>query len=167
MADALGPAGDLVQADVHLARGDTKALWGDVAGAVVGGGIAVGRANAIAAAPLTLGTSLGFAVGCYAAGWAGSQIAQMPFSWTCCPSVQAGGSEGRRRVRQVGVSLQRQALAKRLLTTTHVFGVLGVVLSAALLIMGMITGGLTVLAMTVLFWGGAVIATRAAAKRQV
>ncbi|MFJ8948106.1 hypothetical protein ACIRG4_33530 [Streptomyces sp. NPDC102395] len=70
-------------------------------------------------------------------------------------------------MRQVGVSIQRQALAKRLLTTTHVFGVLGVVLSAALLIMGMIAGGLTVLAMTVLFWGGAVIAARAAAKRQV
>ncbi|WP_434097401.1 RHS repeat-associated core domain-containing protein [Streptomyces massasporeus] len=80
VADALGPAGDLVQAGVHLAQGDTKALWGDVAGAVVGGGIAVGCASAVVAAPLTLGTSLGFAVGCYAAGWAGSQIAQMPFS---------------------------------------------------------------------------------------
>lgn len=70
-------------------------------------------------------------------------------------------------MREVGVPLQRRALAKRLLITTHVFGVLGVVLSAALLIMGMIAGGLTVLAMTVLFWGGAVIAARAAKKRQV
>ncbi|MGW0548098.1 hypothetical protein [Streptomyces altiplanensis] len=70
-------------------------------------------------------------------------------------------------MRQVGVSLQRQALAKRLLITTHVFGVLGVVFSAALLIMGMIAGGLTVLAMTALFWGGAVVSARARAKRQL
>ncbi|MFI1001381.1 hypothetical protein ACIP10_02575 [Streptomyces galbus] len=70
-------------------------------------------------------------------------------------------------MRQVGVPLQRQALAKRLLMTTHVFGVVGVVLSAVLLAMGMTAGGLTVLAMTVLFWGGAVIATRATARREV
>ncbi|MFB7931967.1 RHS repeat-associated core domain-containing protein [Streptomyces sp. NPDC056039] len=42
LADALGPVGDVVQGGVHLAQGDTKALWGDVAGAIVGGGIAVG-----------------------------------------------------------------------------------------------------------------------------
>ncbi|MGW0548099.1 RHS repeat-associated core domain-containing protein [Streptomyces altiplanensis] len=80
VADALGPAGDLIQGGVHLAQGDTKALWGDVAGALVGGGIAVGCASAVVAAPLTLGASLGFAAGCYAASWAGSQIAQMPFN---------------------------------------------------------------------------------------
>jgi RHS repeat-associated protein len=30
---ALGPVGDVIQAGVHLKEGDTKALWGDVAGA--------------------------------------------------------------------------------------------------------------------------------------
>lgn len=80
VADALGSAGDLAQAGVHLARRETKALWGDVAGTVVGGGIAVACASAVVAAPLTLGSSLGFTVGCYAASWAGSQIAQIPFS---------------------------------------------------------------------------------------
>ncbi|MFD3973927.1 RHS repeat-associated core domain-containing protein [Streptomyces cyaneofuscatus] len=78
--DALGPAGDLIQAGQHLAEGDTKALWGDVAGAVTGGGVSVYCASAVVAAPLTLGASLGFAAGCYAAGWAVSQIAQMPFN---------------------------------------------------------------------------------------
>ncbi|MFD3515441.1 RHS repeat-associated core domain-containing protein [Streptomyces sp. NPDC058657] len=78
--DALGPVGDLIQAGQHLAEGDTKALWGDVAGAVVGGGIGTACGSMMLAAPLTLGASLGFGLGCYAASWAGSQIAQMPFS---------------------------------------------------------------------------------------
>uniref|UniRef100_UPI0005166658 RHS repeat-associated core domain-containing protein n=1 Tax=Streptomyces purpeochromogenes TaxID=1464077 RepID=UPI0005166658 len=76
----LGPAGDLIQAGQHLAEGDTKALWGDVAGAVTGGGVATYCASAVVAAPLTLGASLGFAAGCYAASWAVSQIAQIPFN---------------------------------------------------------------------------------------
>ncbi|RAJ76903.1 RHS repeat-associated protein [Streptomyces sp. PsTaAH-137] len=80
LVDALGPVGDLVQAGVHLAEGDTKALWGDVAGAVVGGGIAAACGSMVLAAPLTLGASVGFALGCYGASWAGSQIAAMPFS---------------------------------------------------------------------------------------
>uniref|UniRef100_UPI000515E6BC RHS repeat-associated core domain-containing protein n=1 Tax=Streptomyces californicus TaxID=67351 RepID=UPI000515E6BC len=78
--DVLGPAGDLIQAGQHLAEGDTKALWGDVAGAVTGGGVATYCASAVVAAPLTLGASLGFAAGCYAASWAVSQIAQIPFN---------------------------------------------------------------------------------------
>jgi uncharacterized protein RhaS with RHS repeats len=36
-ADALGPAGDIGQGIGHLIEGDTKALWGDVAGVVAGG----------------------------------------------------------------------------------------------------------------------------------
>ena len=78
--DALGPIGDLVQAGSHLAEGDTKALWGDVAGfaaGVVAGGLC-GAAVAVTAAP-TLGTSLGATAGCYAISWSASQIAQMPF----------------------------------------------------------------------------------------
>ncbi|MFD3515442.1 hypothetical protein [Streptomyces sp. NPDC058657] len=63
--------------------------------------------------------------------------------------------------------MQRQALAKRLLTATYVFGVLGVILSIALLFMGMTAGGLTVLAMTVLFVGWAVIGARVNKKNQL
>ncbi|MFI1470548.1 hypothetical protein [Streptomyces wuyuanensis] len=63
--------------------------------------------------------------------------------------------------------LQRQALARRLMIATHIFGVLGVVLSAALLIMGMVAGGVTVLAMTVLLWGGAVFSGRRRNRRQL
>ena len=80
LVDALGPVGDVIQAGAHLAEGDTKALWGDVAGAVAGGGIGMACGSMALAAPLTLGASAGFALGCYAASWAGSQIAQMPFS---------------------------------------------------------------------------------------
>ncbi|MFH8881173.1 RHS repeat-associated core domain-containing protein [Streptomyces californicus] len=58
--DVLGPAGDLIQAGQHLAERDTKALWGDVAGAVTEGGVATYCASAVVAAPLTLGASLGF-----------------------------------------------------------------------------------------------------------
>ncbi|MEU0235989.1 MULTISPECIES: RHS repeat-associated core domain-containing protein [unclassified Streptomyces] len=74
--DALGNAGDLIGAGVHLAQGDTRALWGDVAGLVVGGlaTTACGAAVAATAAP-TLGTSLGATVGCYAIGWSAGQIA--------------------------------------------------------------------------------------------
>ncbi|WP_406251395.1 RHS repeat-associated core domain-containing protein [Streptomyces cyaneofuscatus] len=56
------------------------ASWGDVAGAVTGEGVSVHCASAVVAAPLTLGASLGLAAGCYAAGWAVSQISQIPFN---------------------------------------------------------------------------------------
>ncbi|MFJ6725384.1 RHS repeat-associated core domain-containing protein [Streptomyces sp. NPDC091281] len=72
--DALGPVGDLIQAGSHLAEGDTRALWGDVAGfaagafvavtceaVMLGGSIATGGASAIA----------GQAV-CYAGAWGAS-----------------------------------------------------------------------------------------------
>ncbi|MFF3331977.1 hypothetical protein ACFYWX_20840 [Streptomyces sp. NPDC002888] len=54
VADALGPAGDLTTGTAHLFQGDAKALWGDVAGVVVGGlaGAACGTAVA-ASAPAT------------------------------------------------------------------------------------------------------------------
>ncbi|KUH35221.1 RHS repeat-associated core domain-containing protein [Streptomyces kanasensis] len=76
VADALGPAGDLVTGGIHLAEGDTRALWGDVAGVVAGGlaGAACGAAVAATAAP-TLGGSLGAAAGCYAVSWSVGQIA--------------------------------------------------------------------------------------------
>lgn len=78
--DALGPIGDLVQAGSHLAEGDTKALWGDVAGFAAGAvaGALCGAAVGVTAAP-TLGASIGAAAGCYAISWSASQIAQMPF----------------------------------------------------------------------------------------
>ncbi|MEU8470574.1 RHS repeat-associated core domain-containing protein [Streptomyces sp. NPDC029006] len=76
VADALGPAGDLVQAGVHLAQGDTKGLWGDVAGVVAGGlagGLCLGVASALA--PETAGISLGGSLGCAAISWSAGQIA--------------------------------------------------------------------------------------------
>ncbi|MCX4414940.1 DUF6531 domain-containing protein [[Kitasatospora] papulosa] len=76
VADALGPIGDVATGSVHLAQGDTKALWGDVAGVVVGGaaGALCGAAVAASAGP-TLGGSLGAAAGCYAISWSAGQIA--------------------------------------------------------------------------------------------
>ncbi|MFG2923223.1 RHS repeat-associated core domain-containing protein [Streptomyces sp. NPDC048305] len=76
VADALGPVGDLATGGIHLAQGDTKALWGDVAGVVAGGlaGAACGAAVAATAAP-TLGGSLGASAGCYAISWSVGQIA--------------------------------------------------------------------------------------------
>ncbi len=67
VADALGPIGDVATGSFHLAQGDTKALWGDVAGVVVGGaaGALCGAAVAASAGP-TLGGSLRAAAGCYA-----------------------------------------------------------------------------------------------------
>ena len=74
--DALGTVGDAVSGVAHLAQGDTRALWGDVAGVVVGGlaGAACGAAVA-ASAPATLGGSLGATAGCYAISWSAGQIA--------------------------------------------------------------------------------------------
>ncbi|MFI0242339.1 RHS repeat-associated core domain-containing protein [Streptomyces sp. NPDC016845] len=76
VADAPGPVGDLVTGGVHLARGDTRALWGDVAGVVAGGlaGAVCGAAVA-ASAPATLGGSLGASAGCYAISWSVGSIA--------------------------------------------------------------------------------------------
>lgn len=68
-------------------------------------------------------------------------------------------------MREVEAPLQRQALVRKWMFTTHVFGVLGVAFSAFLLIMGMVAGGLTVLAMTVLFWGGTAASVRAGRKK--
>ncbi|MFF2858856.1 RHS repeat-associated core domain-containing protein [Streptomyces rubiginosohelvolus] len=81
VADALGPIGDVGTGIAHLAEGDMKALWGDVAGVVVGGIAAVGCATAVGAtAALTLGTSLGATAGCYAISWSSGQIASNPVS---------------------------------------------------------------------------------------
>ncbi|MFF8556455.1 RHS repeat-associated core domain-containing protein [Streptomyces sp. NPDC015501] len=76
VADALGPIGDVATGAVHLAQGDTKALWGDVAGVVAGGvaGALCGAAVAASAGP-TLGGSLGATAGCYAISWSAGQIA--------------------------------------------------------------------------------------------
>ncbi|WP_455567272.1 RHS repeat-associated core domain-containing protein [Streptomyces cinereoruber] len=74
--DALGNAGDLIGAGANLVQGDTRALWGDVAGFVVGGLAATACGAAVAAAaPPTLGTSLGATAGCYVIGWSAGQIA--------------------------------------------------------------------------------------------
>ncbi|MFD6618761.1 RHS repeat-associated core domain-containing protein [Streptomyces albidoflavus] len=76
VADALGPAGDLVTGGIHLAQGDTQALWGDVAG-VVAGGLAGGGCLAVAGAlaPATAGISLSASLECAAIGWSAGQIA--------------------------------------------------------------------------------------------
>lgn len=63
-------------------------------------------------------------------------------------------------MRQVGVPLQRQSLLKRLLATSHIFGFLGVILSIALLAMGMTAGGLTVLGITLATWIAATLSAR-------
>ncbi|WP_411082020.1 hypothetical protein [Streptomyces sp. cmx-18-6] len=68
-------------------------------------------------------------------------------------------------MRQAGVPLERRTLLKRLLVTSHVFGFLGVVLSIALLALGMTAGGLTVLGLTVATWGGATLSARARERR--
>ncbi|MEV4999382.1 RHS repeat-associated core domain-containing protein [Streptomyces niveus] len=74
--DALGPVGDVVTGIQNLAEGDTQALWGDVAGVVVGGLAAAACGAAVAAsAPVTLGGSLGATAGCYAISWSSGQIA--------------------------------------------------------------------------------------------
>ncbi|WP_306768252.1 RHS repeat-associated core domain-containing protein [Streptomyces sp. S1] len=74
--DALGNAGDLIGAGANSVQGDTRALWGDVAGFVVGGLAATACSAAVAAAaPPTLGTSLGATAGCYVIGWSAGQIA--------------------------------------------------------------------------------------------
>ncbi|WP_371674497.1 DUF6531 domain-containing protein [Streptomyces sp. NBC_00289] len=76
VADALGPIGDGITGGVHLFQGDTRGLWGDVAGAVAGGLAAAACGAAVAAsAPATLGGSLGAATGCYAISWSVGQIA--------------------------------------------------------------------------------------------
>jgi uncharacterized protein RhaS with RHS repeats len=76
VADALGPVGDVITGGIHLAQGDTKALWGDVAG-VLAGGVAAGGCFAVATAlaPETAGVSLGASLKCVAIGWSAGQIA--------------------------------------------------------------------------------------------
>ncbi|GGR88305.1 MULTISPECIES: hypothetical protein [Streptomyces] len=69
-------------------------------------------------------------------------------------------------MRQVGVPLQRQSLLKRLLVTSHIFGFLGVILSIALLAMGMTAGGLTVLGITLATWAAATLSARHRNKNQ-
>ncbi|MER7765013.1 RHS repeat-associated core domain-containing protein [Streptomyces sp. NPDC097619] len=77
LLDALGPAGDLIQAGSHLLEGDTQALWGDLAG-LVAGTIVLGICESVmlGGAPLTAGTSAlyGQAV-CYAGSWGASNFA--------------------------------------------------------------------------------------------
>jgi len=63
--------------------------------------------------------------------------------------------------------MQRQALSKRLLTATYVFGVLGIALSITLLVLGMIAGGLTLLALTLLFLGWGAVAARMNKRNQM
>lgn len=70
-------------------------------------------------------------------------------------------------MRQVGVPLQRQSLLKRLLVASHIFGFLGVILSIALIAMGMLAGGFTVLAITLATWIGATLSARGRNKRQL
>ncbi|MFE9458929.1 hypothetical protein [Streptomyces californicus] len=70
-------------------------------------------------------------------------------------------------MRQVGVPLQRQPLLKRLLVTSHIFGFLGVILSIALLVMGMTAGGLTVLGITLATWIAATLSARSRNKNQL
>ncbi|MFJ4343598.1 RHS repeat-associated core domain-containing protein, partial [Streptomyces sp. NPDC088915] len=74
--DALGNASDLIGAGVHLPQGDTRALWGDVAGLVVGSLTATTcGAAVVATATPTLGTFLRATAGCYVIGWGVGQIA--------------------------------------------------------------------------------------------
>ncbi|GAA0617862.1 RHS repeat-associated core domain-containing protein [Streptomyces crystallinus] len=76
VADALGPVGDVITGAAHLAQGDTQGLWGDVAGAVVGGlAFAACSGAATASAPVTLGGSVAASLGCYAIAWSSGQIA--------------------------------------------------------------------------------------------
>ncbi|WP_420168167.1 hypothetical protein [Streptomyces violaceoruber] len=70
-------------------------------------------------------------------------------------------------MRQVGVPLQRQPLLKRLMVTSHIFGFLGVILSIALLVMGMTVGGLTVLGITLATWIAATLSARSRNKNQL
>ncbi len=67
---------------------------------------------------------------------------------------------------QMGVPPQRQPLLKRLLVTSHIFGFLGVILSIALLVMGMTAGGLTVLGITLVTWITATLSARSRKKNQ-
>ncbi|MFI9617037.1 RHS repeat-associated core domain-containing protein [Streptomyces sp. NPDC052023] len=78
VADALGPIGDAATDVIHLSEGDTRALWGDVAGVVAGGLTAAACGAAVAAStPATLGGSLGATAGCYAISWSVGQIASL------------------------------------------------------------------------------------------
>ncbi|MFD6802619.1 hypothetical protein [Streptomyces cyaneofuscatus] len=76
------------------------------------------------------------------------------------------GHERRYGIRQVGVPLQRQSLLKKLLVTSHIFGFLGMILSIALLAMGMTAGGLTVLGITLATWVAATLSERSRKKNQ-
>ncbi|MFJ1585964.1 RHS repeat-associated core domain-containing protein [Streptomyces sp. NPDC088197] len=71
-----GPVGDLAQAGYHAYQGDTKALWGDLAG-VMAGGIVGGMCTSLAVAgtPETEGISLVAGLRCYALSNAASQYA--------------------------------------------------------------------------------------------
>ncbi|MEE1831781.1 DUF6531 domain-containing protein [Streptomyces sp. SP17KL33] len=75
--DWLGMAGDVVQGGIHLAQGDTRGLWGDVAGFVAGAAtLAVCETIMIGGAPATAGASAvyGQAV-CWSASWGASTLA--------------------------------------------------------------------------------------------
>ncbi|BFO18468.1 hypothetical protein SHKM778_48560 [Streptomyces sp. KM77-8] len=75
--DWLGVAGDVAQGAIHLAQGDTRALWGDVAGFVAGAAaLAVCESIMIGGAPATAGASAvyGQAV-CWSASWGASTLA--------------------------------------------------------------------------------------------
>ncbi|MGA5252520.1 RHS repeat-associated core domain-containing protein [Streptomyces pseudogriseolus] len=75
--DWLGMAGDVAQGAIHLAQGDTRALWGDVAGFVAGAAtLAVCESIMIGGAPATAGASAvyGQAV-CWSASWGASTLA--------------------------------------------------------------------------------------------
>ncbi|MEU2447052.1 RHS repeat-associated core domain-containing protein [Streptomyces althioticus] len=75
--DWLGMAGDVAQGAIHLAQGDTRALWADVAGFVAGAAtLAVCESIMIGGAPATAGASAvyGQAV-CWSASWGASTLA--------------------------------------------------------------------------------------------
>ncbi|MFJ7627809.1 RHS repeat-associated core domain-containing protein [Streptomyces sp. NPDC097595] len=76
VGDALGAAGDAITGVQHLVDGDSRALWGDVAGVVFGGlaGMACESA-AVASASETAGVSLSASLECYAIGWSVGSIA--------------------------------------------------------------------------------------------
>ncbi|MGW2495651.1 RHS repeat-associated core domain-containing protein [Streptomyces pseudogriseolus] len=75
--DWLGMAGDVAQGAIHLAQGDTRAFWVDVAGFVAGAAtLAVCESIMIGGAPATAGASAvyGQAV-CWSASWGASTLA--------------------------------------------------------------------------------------------
>ncbi len=75
--DALGMVGDAVQGTAHLLEGDTKALWGDVAG-FVAGAVVGGACEAImlgGSLPTAGASAVGGQAVCFAGAWGASQVA--------------------------------------------------------------------------------------------